>query len=137
MKAQTGIETLFILAFFILVFVMAFTVYIDRYSDIQFTKTYLGARKNCHTVKNVIDQLVTNGYGSAIKFFIPNKVGDSDYTLSVNALDNTILVVWGNSSVSCGISTKNVTNTSANYFYIKKGENIGENKEGNIIIRSA
>lgn len=129
MKGQTGLETLFGVSLLIIFLVFAFTVSVSKNSESQFTKTYLEAQKVCYEIKNIINQVSSDGFGTAIQFAIQNKIDSFDYNLTIDSDNKTLTLEWNGNLLSCTLLTKDVTNGP-----IQKGTKIFRNIDGVVII---
>ena len=125
MKGQTGLETLFGVSLLIIFLVFAFSVSVSKNSESQFTKTYLEAQKVCYEIKNIINQVSSDGFGTAIQFTMPNKIDSFDYNLTVDSNNKVLTLEWNGNLFSCTLLTKDVTNG-----HIQKGTIIFKNIDG-------
>jgi len=129
MKGQAGIETVFGVSLLVIFLVFAFSISVSKSSESQFTKTYLGVQKVCYEIKNIINQVSSDGFGIATQFTIPNKIDSFDYNLTVDSNKKTLTLEWNGNLFSCTVLTKDVTNGP-----IQKGTRIFRNIDGVVII---
>jgi len=137
MKSQAGIETLIVFGFLIFLLAFAIVSYINRSSDIQYTREYLEANKICYSLKSIINQLASDSFGSSVRFSIPSKLELSDYNLTVYPQSRVLLISWKKYSASCSIFTQNVTNSTGGIyssFMVSKGDRLANNTDGVVFI---
>jgi hypothetical protein len=141
MKGQLGLETIFMLTFIILLLVFAFIFYVSRGSEIERVSKYLEARKICYEIQNVVNQVMSDSYGTSVRFYIPVKLEQSDYNIRIDSVKKLIFIWWEDSLTSCPIITPNITNNTFGILYptfsINKGENLGLNSDGIVVIKQA
>jgi len=135
MKSQTGLETLFVIGLVIVVLVFAVVSYISKGTEVDFAKRYLEAQKICFEIKNIINQVTSDGFGIAVKFNVPKKLVATDYNLSIDSESKTITISWDNNSFSCNFLTQNVTNSTHGKFFLNKVDNVAKNSDGIVIIK--
>lgn len=137
MKGQAGIETLLVFGFLIFLLAFAIVSYINRSSDIQSTREYLEANKICYSLKNIINQLASDSFGSSVKFNVPNKLELSDYNLTLYPQNRILVINWKKYSITCSIFTQNVTNSTGGIytsFIVSKGDRLANNTDGVVFI---
>ncbi|MBI2084716.1 MAG: hypothetical protein HYT70_03860 [Candidatus Aenigmarchaeota archaeon] len=136
MKGQVGLEAIFIISFLTIFLIFSLVFNLSKGSEVDFTKTYLGVQKVCYEIKSNFNHVSSNGFGSAVKFTIPNKIESKEYNLIVDS-DNKILTFdWENSSYSCTFFSI-VTNGSYSKFNLTKGDKIFKNIFGVVVIANA
>lgn len=135
MKAQTGLETLFVAGIGIVILLLAFLSYVSKSSEVNFTRNFLDAQKTCYEIKNIVNQISTNGFGSATKFTIPKKIGLADYNLTIDSPNKTITIEWDGNLFSCTALTQNITNGTHGKFFLKEGDRIAKNSDGVVVIQ--
>lgn len=134
MKSQTGLETLLVISLVIVVLVFAFVSYISKGSEVDFTQKHLEAQKICFEIKNIINQVASDGFGSAVKFNLPKKLITSDYNASIDSNNKIVTILWDKNSFSCSFFTQNVTNSTHNQFFLNK-TSVAKNSDGVVVIK--
>lgn len=134
MKAQSGLETFVAVSIIIVIVILSLITYLTKSPEVEFTKGYLAAQKICYDVKNIINQVSADGFGSAVKFSVPNNLENLDFNLTVNSTTKIITIEWDKNLYSCTMLTQNVTNSTHLLFQLKKGEVVAKNIDGVVVI---
>lgn len=137
MKGQVGLETLFVFGFLITIFLMAFFSYLQRAEDVNFASDFLDAQRICDTVRGSVNGVHTSGLGSAINFTLPQTIGGSSYNVTVSSLSQSMVVSWKKYSTSCVLITRNVTNSTHNFFVLSSKTNQARNLNGTISLQQS
>ncbi len=135
MKSQSGFEVLIMSSIVIIILVFSVVSYVTKNSEVGFTRSYLSAQKICHETKSIINQISADGFGTAVKFTVPNQLEGSDFNLTVNSTNRIVAVEWNKNQYSCPLITQNATNSTHYVFTIQKGDNIAKNSDGNVFIQ--
>ena len=123
------------MGFLFIILAATLVIYLNRSSEIANTEVFLSAKKVCSDLQTGINQAASNSFGFRINVEIPDRLLTRNYSITLDAINRTVLVKWGNFLYECPLAYQNVTNGSASFFPISFGTNqIRTNDSGVVII---
>lgn len=130
MKGQSGIEMF--LAFGILSIILVFSlfIYIQRSNEVTSTQNFLAAKNTCYEFSSVINRVMSSGNGFSEKISY-----NKNFTVNVFGDLGFIIIDLKDTSVTCSLSTRNVTNQTHDRFVLFKGNFLVENEGGNVVFK--
>ncbi len=131
MKGQSGIEMFFAFGILSIILIFALFVYVQRSTETISTQDFLSAKKICYEFSSVINRIMSggNGFSERISY-------SEDFNVNVFGDLGFIIIDLKDSSVTCSLSTKNVTNSTHNRFVLSKGDFLVENDDENVVFKS-
>jgi len=135
LKAQVGVETLFIIGFLFIILVAALYIYFSRSSSIANTEVILSARKICNEFQTSINQAASSSFGFRTKVILPDKIFSNSLNVTVDAQNKIIFLNLSSTLLLCPLSFQNITNGNSSFFSIPSGNiTIRTNESGVVII---
>lgn len=125
LKGQVSFEVLIALAILSLIFLFAFTSYIEKETEVGWSENFLDAKRECYEISSLINRVRVNGVN-----FV-ERSSFNTYKIRVNGDLRSIEVSWDSSTTYCMFPTVNVTNTThqrfdvfGNYKIFNDGTNV-------------
>ena len=105
-RGQVGFELLIAVGVLLVIFAFAFTTYIEREKEVDWSEDFLSAKSECFKASSLINRVSVNG-----KNFVETATFNT-YNMRINGDLGSIGVIWNSSSAYCTFSTVNVTNST-------------------------
>jgi type II secretory pathway pseudopilin PulG len=127
-KGQFSIETILVVGIILFIFVIVIGLSVGKSREVSQTQNYLDKRSTCLKLAGQISSAFNSGYDTNITTSL-------DYNTTINS-DSRLIYIGDTDKVSCTLFINSVTNSTNNYFSLKKGDINIINKEDNIIIKN-
>ncbi len=135
MKGQSGFEVLIAISLVLILLIFSIIAYVTKRGEVDFTREHIEAQTICFEIKNVINQIFSDGPGANLPLNVSSKLEDNDFNVTVNSPSRSISVEWKGNVFSCTMVVQNVTNsTFSKIFNIKSGTSTIKNVEGVVVI---
>lgn len=131
--AQASLEFLYATGVVLLVFTMALMVYYQSSQEASALFSYVESQRICHALASQISAIDSAGDGASAAIELPGSLANSNYTAYVSGDGRTLSINYGTQGSACMFSSSNITNGSAQSFYIQPGSTI-RNSDGGIVV---
>lgn len=110
-RGQAATEFMFFTAMLIFFLIVSFVFSSNMSADTMELKKRFEAENVCQTFATFISAVATSGTGTIVEYILPQYIGGSNYTVTVNGSTVTITVSYLRGAQTCPVSTANFTST--------------------------
>ncbi len=125
-KAQSSIELVILTAFLLFAFLAFFFILEQKSSDREYEKKNVLVNNVIYNVEEEINLAISSDEGYYREFIVPEKIGDSEYNISI--IDDLLYIKTLDQRFSSALKIPKVSGQ------IVRGKNIISKKEGEIYL---